>query len=334
MMISVILPVKNDFDELYASVSSLLATTEKCSEIEIVIVNDGSTLPSGRFRPLEYNHSNVKVINTPITRGVGYSFDRGVENCSSENIVLMGCDVTPHEGWYDKVRNAIIRNPNTIGCAVCVGDKPNKNGGYNRYYGADMLITMDKDDLPQHSKLRDRVHFTDIFRGRWRSGEPPKEVIPISCLMGAFYWTTKSYYQRIGGWDTEPGERWQGQRRWGTLEPYLSLKSWLVGGGCYLYKDIEATHIFNRKGEHRFAKGARSLEDMWWNKLFLLETCVFDSTIRKRIYDFVHPELNYNIAKKLIVKNYDSVSRVRLRNESIFMYSFEWFVNEFRIKIK
>ena len=159
MSLSIIIPFKNDVEELPRVLEHLLSTSNtSTANTEIIVVNDGSRNHFGKFVPLEklvpmeIDYPNVRVINNSKSFGVGASFDRGVENCTYENIVLMGCDVFAKEGWYEKVRNEISRNPNSIGCAVCVGDKP----PYRKYYGADMLITYGVDDLPPKSKLRDR----------------------------------------------------------------------------------------------------------------------------------------------------------------------------------
>ena len=328
IVISCIIPFRNDFEKVDAVVNNLLATTEENSELEIIVVNDGSFQHNNKFRPLKLDQPNTRVINNPIARGVGYSFDHGVSIANSDIIVLMGCDVFTQKGWYDIVRNEVLHKPDRIGCSVCLGSK-------SKNFGADLLITVDKEDLPKDSGLHKRPFYTDIFKGRWRLVDtPPKDTCDISCLMGAFYFTSKQYYQFIGGWDTDLNERWQGHRQWGHLEPHISLKSWLVGGGCYLQPSIETTHIFNRKGEHRFAKGSRSLDNMWWNALWILETMVMDAHQREQIYNFLHPELNLNVAQKNIKKNYENVLKIRNRNKSIFKHNLTWFIDKFGCKIK
>lgn len=333
MNLSVIIPFKNEGDLLPKVLEHLLESSDtECDNFEIIVVNDGSTQSNGRFQPLNgIDHPSVRVLNFSQSFGVGASFDRGVESAKGENIVLMGCDIFPQNGWYTKVLNAIAQRPNSIGCAVCVGDKP----PYNKYYGADLLFTVGNDDLPVHSKLRERRGgYTSLFKGRW-ADKKSDEPYDISCLMGAMYFTTKSYYTHIGGWDTVVGDRIKGFRSWGCLEPYLSLKSWLVGGGCYLEPSIEVTHIFNRIDKtRRFAKGGRSDEKTWWNRLLVLETQIMSERLRNRLYDFVHPELNFNNAKRDIKKNYDYVLELRERNRGKFKFSLEDYIDKFGLIIK
>ena len=331
-MISIIIPFKADWDELPKVLGHLLNPNDTDStDLEVIVVNDGSVYGSGKFRPLEIDNPQIKVINNSKSFGVGYSFDRGVSIASHDTIILMGCDVTPKEGWYEKVIESVNSRPESIGCAVCVGDQP----PYKKRYGADMLITMGNDDLPPESRLRERTGgYTTLFKGRWaeKKGDNPYD---ISCLMGAFYWTSKAWYNKIHGWDTLPRTRNRGHTQWGHLEPYISLKSWLYGGGCYLSPDIEATHIFNRAGkDSRHSKGVRSAEYIWWNALFILETMVLSEFDRHRIYDFVNLELNFNRAKKMIKDNYDTIIEVREQNRLEFKIKLSDYMERFNITIK
>ena len=227
MEISVLIPFRNDYEHIDAVVRNIIDTAES-DDYEILVYNDGSVLSSGKPRTLELDYKNTRVINASQSYGVGYAFDRLAEEAQGEYMVLTASDVFPYRGWYEKVRNEIDRNPNTIGCAVCVGDKPKIINGeehYTKYYGADLLIKMSNDDLPLHSKLRERKGgYTDLFRGKWadKKGDEPYE---ISCLMGAFYWCHKSWYGHIGGFDTKRGNKYCGHSTWSHLEPYLSMKS-------------------------------------------------------------------------------------------------------------
>jgi len=205
---------------------------------------------------------------------------------------------------------------------------------HKKYYGADMLFTYGMDDLPPESKLRERKGgFTDLFRGRWAS-KKSDEPYEISCLMGAFYFTTKTWYQAIGGFDTEPGNRYCGHRVWSHLESHLSLKSYLHGGNCILHPDIEVTHIFNRiDRRNRWSKGSRSAEWFHWNSQWILETMVLNEFTRNRIRDFKTRELNWNEAEKMIRDNYATILRYRESNRPKIKFSLENYINKFNIKI-
>lgn len=323
-MISICVAFKNDY-ELIDSVVKHIIDTAESDDYEIIVYNDGSVLSSGRPRTLELDYKNTRVINASQSFGVGHAFDRAVESAKGEYLVLMGSDVYAHKGWHTKVLDAVKSNPTTIGCAVCVGDKE----PFRKYYGADLLIKMGIDDLQLHSKLRQRKGgYTDLFRGKWakKRGNEPYE---ISSLMGAFYWVSKTWYQHIGGFDTEIGNRYCGFRVWKHLEAHLSMKSYLCGGNCVLYPDIEVTHVFSR--EHK--SGARSAEWMFWNSEWILETMVLSQSARNRLHDFMNPELNLNVARQMIKRNMETVERYKEKNRQRFKYGLEIFETKFGIKI-
>lgn len=328
MTLSILIPFKNDYELIDSVVKNLIDTIEG-DDYEILVYNDGSVLSSGRPRTLELDYKNTRVINSVVSFGVGYAFDRLAEEAQGEFLVLMGSDVYPHKGWHAKVLEHINSSPETIGCSVCVGDK----GPFRKYYGADLLIKMGVDDLPANSKLRQRKGgYTDLFRGKWaeKRGNEPYE---ISCLMGAFYWCHKNWYQHIGGWDTERGNKYKGHRMWGHLEPMISMKSYLCGGNCVLYPDIEATHLFNRHNRYsKGIKGVRSADVMWWNALWSLETMVLSEGRRNMLHDYLNHELNLNKARQMIKRNYDTVEQVREENRLKFKFGLEIFEEKFGIK--
>ena len=105
-MLSIIIPYKND-EELIKEVVDNYCYGLDTSLFEIIVVNGGSCYPSGKFKPLElgfFSQQNVRVINVPISRGVGYSLDRGVEQAIGDIIIISGADVFPHRvKWFKDV---------------------------------------------------------------------------------------------------------------------------------------------------------------------------------------------------------------------------------------
>jgi hypothetical protein len=193
---------------------------------------------------------------------------------------------------------------------------------------------MGNDDLPPKSELKNRKGgFTDLFRGRWAS-KKSDESYEISCLMGAFYFCTKEFYLRIHGFDTITKNRYCGHRVWSHLEPFLSLKAYFHGGNCILYPDIEATHVFGRIDVYnQFNKGCRSAEWFFWNSLWILETMILNEFQRNRIFDFMHYELNWGVALKMIRENHITVERFRERNRQEFKCGLEVFIEKFGINL-
>lgn len=332
-MLSVLIPFKGDFGEIEPVVQSLLATAT--GDLEVVIVNDGSTQGSGKFRPLEINLPFVKVINNHKSFGVGYAFDRAFENSTGDIIVLMGADIFVKPGWFNQVIDAVTSKPETLGCSVCIGLNPTRMSLDDpknfRRYGADLLFYVDEGDLPKESLLGTRRGgYTSLFKAKWLLAKQSDEPYEIPCVLGAFYFTSRDYFKKLGGWDTESGNQYAGHRVWGSLEPYISLKSWLVGGGCTLYPEIETGHVFARVDRlNKWKKGGRGEDWGWWNRLYILETMIMSQSLRNRLEDFVHPELNFNVARKWIKQNYESILRKREENRLRFKNYHTIFTDKF-----
>jgi len=314
-MISVVIPCRNDLPLLQKVIDNLCADLDE-SSFEIIVVDDGSVKSNGQLQNIskeDFNHSNIRVINNGQSFGVGYAFDRGVSEARGDIIVIAGCDVFTRKGkWLEGVKNSVKQDE--IGCAASVGLKPDnldldQEGRYVRY-GADLLFVVDNDDLPRNSLLRQvRGGYAALFEAKWlpRQGNEPYE---IPCLLGAFYFTTREFYDKIHGWDTEKDVRFQGHQGWGSLEPYLSLKTEIYGGKLRVYPDFEVGHVFGR-----LPNGARSNRpDLhWFNRLFMVHTMTEDP-LKSELLNYPHTDFAFNKAKEYIKDNWNKVLRIKERN--------------------
>jgi hypothetical protein len=61
---------------------------------------------------------------------------------------------------------------------------------------------------------------------------------------------------------------------------------------------------------------------------------VLSEYTRHRIKDFMHRELNFNVAEKMIKDNYRTVERYRDKNRVEFKISFKEYLDKFNIPIK
>jgi len=302
MKVSIIIPTHSDFEYLERVVWNLIQTEWVGRDYEIIIVNDGSIWPDGTPMDLQeafYQLDECRVIDNHKNYGVGHSFDRGVSEAQGDIVILTACDVFPKGGsWLVDVINAVKTHPQEIGCAVTLGLSPdnlNMDDADQRYYGADLIYKYNGFKEEWKSKLLNTDgNYTSILEGKWRTTKDSDEPYEIPCLLGAFYFTTKEFYSKIGGFDTEKGNEWRGHKRWSNLEPMLSLKARVYGGTTRLYPNIEVGHIFNRKVE-----GARSKDYQFWNRLWIAET-MFTEDARKSLYDHLKFEHNLSVAQHWI----------------------------------
>jgi len=340
-MISVCIPVHNE-GSLLKSVLSNLITTARTDDFEIIIFNDGSKDSSCRFQPLKLDVSNcdIKIIDSPIQYGVGYGIDRAIEQATNDSIVIMGADIMTDYGWLKNVLNALKTHPDTIGCSACVGISPDNmdmhREGRKISYGADMLVQMDFDDLPKATQenfiKHKRYSYTDLFRAKWRSFKESDEPYELPCLLGAFYFCKKKFYQKIHGFDTEAHKRFHGHMLYSHLEPFLSLKAYLYGGSCKMFPEIETAHLFGRS-DKRHRTRAHKASIFAWNALWIAYT-MCDTDLRDYLIDWLDSTLAYNRAKTYVRKNMESLLKVRERNKAEFVKDVTWYMERFNIKLK
>lgn len=336
-MISVVIPVRDDLEIVKDVIDNLCFETD-ASLFEVIVVDDGSKDSSGRLKPIlkeDFPQPNVRVLSNDGEWGVGFSFDYGAKEAIGDIIVLSGADVYPRRRSWLTTLLRLVKEQNFegFGCCVSVGLQPdNENAPKSNYflsdwkkdmdkkryvrYGAELLVTVGNDDLPTHSPLRNKPGgHTALMEAKWRTPKPYE----IPCLLGAFYWTTKAFYEKIHGWDTEKEVRYQGHQNWGSLEPYISLKTKIYGGKIMMYPDFEVGHVFGRINTPslgNFASSSKRVErsDLhWFNRLFMVHTMTEDP-LKSELLTYPHHEYPLELAQKYIRENWDKVEKVRDRN--------------------
>jgi hypothetical protein len=121
----------------------------------------------------------------------------------------------------------------------------------------------------------------------------------IPCILGAAYGVRKKWYKYIDGF-------W-GHKKWGTLEPYISLKCWLMGGTCLTAPHIETAHIFKTVGTH-----GTEFEYLAYNKL-LVAWLLFSLPDKNRLIKHLNESEYLYKAKNMIGDNFGAI--IKKRNE-------------------
>jgi len=228
--VSIVYAYHNDVDDLRESLTSLYSTID-IEEFEVIVVNDG-----GEHKLEGFERDNLIHIDNPTNLGVGNAFDTGVSAAKYDIIFLSGADIFhSNNGYASSLRRRVMENDTALICTTCTSYVNSKR----KHYGADILFKITVDDLPPSSKFKDHADYKSILEGKWR-GKTYDGLYQIPCLMGAFYGVTKSWYRHIRGFELH--------YIWGSLEPYISLKSWILGGEVLIDTDIEISHKSTRTG--------------------------------------------------------------------------------------
>jgi glycosyltransferase involved in cell wall biosynthesis len=258
---------------------------------EIILVDDGSRIPA---EPID----GVRIIRQE-NQGVGVAFDTGVSFAKSENIFLMGADIRflPNK-WASKMIAEIDEHPKSIVCSTMIGMNDEAHDGMDivarrnksRRNGATIIMFHDHRSHPKKPK-----NFRNIIECQWLPiHKGGKESFEVPSVLGAAYGVKKSWYDYIDGW-------W-GHRSWGTLEPYISLKSWLMGGSCRTTPDIETGHIFKRSSPHGIP-----IHHLTYNKI-LVATLLFHEYDAERLISFLGSDGLVQEAKKMFESNLPKIA--------------------------
>lgn len=115
-MISVIIPIYNSNQSYIDCINSVLNQTIKNTEIEIIIIDDGSINKDYIKKiPSLFKKSNVtyKIIEHKINMGVGAARNTGIKNSRGEFIAFLDSDDKWEENKLFKQLN-ILRNLNNV----------------------------------------------------------------------------------------------------------------------------------------------------------------------------------------------------------------------------
>jgi glycosyltransferase involved in cell wall biosynthesis len=243
MKLSIIIAYHNEGRDFVLQTLESIKSTIDISDYEIMVVDDASEIP------LE-DIDGVRILRHIINKGVGAAFDTGVLFAKSKNLFLMGCDIRfTSNNWASKMLTEIENNPKSLICTSVVPLQKNYPDitfevakqylKYDLYRGAFIKYFMsegEKKDILEASWMP--REFLPLRRSDYIA---PTKSYEVPCILGAAYGVSKKWYKYIDGF-------W-GHKFWGTLEPYISLKSYLFGGNCLVAPQIETAHIFNEPGE-------------------------------------------------------------------------------------
>ena len=323
-MVSVIIACYNDHYWLSRTVASLYEGHNTTS-FEVIVVDDCSDVAVVEGYP-------VRILRNRAHQGVGYCFDRGVNVAVGDTIVLMGSDVLVRDrSWLLEADLTAKTYPNSICAAVSYCFSPEnqdfEDEKVKKTYGADIRWIMGGWRKQVEVKGAASDYVLDIVNAASINDEEvvKKWNYTVPCLIGAFYVTTKEFYQRINGWDTDGGLN-KGHQHWGGLEPWISIKAWMAGGEVRVIPNLHVGHIYGRlthAGGVMAQRGVRA-DLRWYNKLFIVHT-LFTEYERQGLLRMVERlykentayDKNYGIAKKLIQQNKEWVEGVMRRNDML-----------------
>lgn len=209
--LTVIIPFKNEKEEVLATVNSIIAAAE--NSIDIILINDGSD--DGYDYSVLENVNNLKYIHHETSWGVAASREHGVSLAETEYFLLLDAHMRSHTlHWDTLLLRELKKDPNALFCCLTT----ELDGTGFRGYG----VTVDWTTLAPTWNLTD--------------SSPDDTVSIVPCLMGASYCTNVKFWKRIKGVE--------GLKSYGFDEQFMCLKTNLSGGKCKVIKSVEFGHKF------------------------------------------------------------------------------------------
>lgn len=255
--VSIIMPHYNDVETTIGTIDSIYETID-IDNFEVIVICDG-----GERVPAKYlNRPMLNYVEHFFNVGVGQAFDTGVRLAKSDNLILMGADIRfEKNGWAERMIKVVDGNPTSLICTVCGSTKTD-----TKYYGADVIFLVANKDITDRHPRKHIKDYRSVLEGKWRP-QTGRGVYSVPSLMGAFYGVKKAWYEKVRGFNLH--------YLWGSLEPYISLKSYLMGGDVKVDSENITYHMF-----HRGPQRAPRFDALAYNQ-FLVSAVVFDKYGKK-----------------------------------------------------
>lgn len=237
--LSVVIPFLDEYHEVINTVKSIRDTAG--DTVDIIVINDHSSPDfdyKGQLLPY-----GVRYYENEIRIGAALSKERGVNLSRTPYFIIIDAHMRFFtDNWADILTNELRANPNRLVCCETVpirvteDDKVEVDRTHMPCRGA--YLTFREDNLiPGIKWLENRVEKVPGLQ----SGQ-------ACAVLGACYASSKVYWQQLSGM--------MGLLHFGCEEACISIKSWLLGGGCYHIPDIVIGHIYKPQAPYFISNSA------------------------------------------------------------------------------
>lgn len=243
--LTVVIPFLNEGEEVINTVRSARKTGG--DNFDIIIVNDCSDN--------DYNYEeelkpyNVNYIYNTYRIGAAASKEKGVFLTKTPFFLLLDAHMRFYDSnWPNIIVQYLEKDDNQLLC--CQTKVLRKKDGVvfesetKDTYGAFLSF--------KHDGYMPGIHWASYQSDILSSGQ-------IASVLGAGYAASRRYWNYIRGL--------QGLLHYGSEEAYLSIKSWLFGGGCRLLSEVKIGHIYKQTFNYKVY-----IDQMKFNNLFIAET--------------------------------------------------------------
>ena len=302
--LTVLIPFLNEGEEVVTTVQEVRRTVG--NEVDIVVVNDGSTDNWDYERLLQ--PYNVDYISNPQNLGSAPSRDICMSKCETPYFLFLDAHMRFYENnWHTKLINLLNQNSRRILCAQTICLEKNDQGTVTRTqeqqktYGAYMPLLVG-DNIP------------DI---KWNNIEfnPNASMEAIPYVLGAAYAGSVEYWNYLKGM--------QGLKKYGCEEQYISIKAWLDGGGCYILKNFKVGHIYRKKSPYLH----HTTQELY-NYLFISST-LLPPTLKAKAFATMYSKYDTQYKNIITILHNESntIEKLSKYYKKLNAFDFSYFLN-------
>lgn len=287
--LTVIIPFQNEGIEVERTVTSIRATAK---DVNILLINDCST------DNYDYNRVakifDCDIINNSTNLGVANSRNLGVFRCKTPYFVLLDAHMRFYSlNWDVKLVELLEENNNRLITSNTIYFTKDENGLYNNEKG---IIGRNK--FGTYAAFVNMKESGWEYTAKWTDKliDNNKPIVPVSCVLGAVYASSKKWWERIGGL--------LGLIKYGLDEPLMSIKTWLAGGEVLLIKDWGVGHLYRSGGNYHVDTACVDHNQLYLIHLFSPtdKIPVYEEHLKNRIGDE-----QFNRAKSMLMKDYSNL---------------------------
>lgn len=294
------MPFLNEEDEPQNTINSIYETSDP-KMFNIIVINDCSDKSSDIAKTNE-----ITYIKNETRIGVDACRQKGADMSYTPCLMIIDSHMRFKKGWMEQMIQNISNNPKTLWCTKCVGlgyGNMDINRSRDNYYGADFVVENSDNE---------------ILEPKWRNARD-YGAYEIPCILGANYGVSKKWFDYIHGL--------KGLKMWGCSEIFMSLKTWMAGGGCKIDTNIEIGHKFRDSAPY-----STGVWNMIYNKIYLCKT-ILPVEIGDYLIDKIPKTVNYKRAMKEIDGNLNEINKEREYYNAILKLGFKDLCKKWDVKL-
>lgn len=220
-MLTAVISFRNEGVEVERTVASIRETAG--SAVSVHLIDDGSN--DGFDYAAIANQFSCRLDRFEPARGPAINRNFGVDQAETPYVILLDAHMRFYQhDWASRVIQAIQNEPRALYCSVSRPLNPDGQAGPGAEgYGAWLGLG---------EKQIGRAYLAEWNIQALRHTAYPSVPLPL----GATYAFDAGYFQDIGGY--------VGLKQYGGEEAFAGMKSWMMGRGCRVIRDVTIGHIY------------------------------------------------------------------------------------------